>query len=71
MKMCRWMLGLTRKDRARNEEVRGRLGTRELSGRCRQAKLRRYRHVKSREEDKVRRKTMQVALPGKQDGKIA
>ena len=59
------MLGLTRKDRVRNEEVRRRLGTRELSGRCRQARLKWYGYEKRREEDNVCRKTMEMALPGK------
>ena len=65
MKMSRWMLGLTRKDRIRNEEVRRRLGTGELSGQCRQAILRWYGHVKRGEEDNVCRRVMEMAVPGK------
>ena len=51
--MSRWMLGLSRNDRVRNEEIRKRLGTTEMGKWCRQARLRWYGHVKRREYDYV------------------
>ena len=64
MGMSRWMLGLSRKDRVRNEEIRKRLGTTEMGKWCRQARLRRYGHVKRREDDYVGRRAMEMRMPG-------
>ena len=56
------MLGLSRKDRVRNEEIRKRLGTTEMGKWCRQARLRWYGHVKRRED--VGRRAMEMRMPG-------
>ena len=62
--MSRWMLGLSRKDRVRNEEIRKRLGTTEMEKWCGQARLRWYGHVKRREDDYVGRRAMEMRMPG-------
>ena len=59
MRMSRWMLGLSRNDRVRNEKIRKRLGTTEMGKWCRQARLRWYGHVKRREDDYVGRRAME------------
>ena len=64
MRMSRWMLGLSRKDRVRNEEIRKQLGTTEMGKWCRQARLRWYGHVKHREDDYVGRRAMEMRMPG-------
>ena len=58
------MLGLSRKDRVRNEEIRKRLGTTEMGKWCRQERLRWYGHVKRREDDYVGRRAMEMRMPG-------
>ena len=58
------MLGLSRKDRVRNEEIRKQLGTTEMGKWCRQARLRWYGHVKRREDDYVGRRAMEMRMPG-------
>ena len=65
--MSRWMLGLSRKDRVRNEGIRKRLGTTEMGKWCRQARLRWYGHVKRREDDYVGRRAMGMRIPGQRE----
>ena len=58
------MLGLSRNDRVRDEEIRKRLGTTEMGKWCRQARLRWYSDVKRREDDYVGRRVMEMRMPG-------
>ena len=53
LKMVRWALGVTRKDKIRNEYVRGTAKILKLGDKLRNARLRWYGHVKRREEDYV------------------
>ena len=66
-KMVRWALGVTRKDKIRNEYVRG---TAKLVDKLRNARLRWYGHVKRREEDYVgkRMRKMVCQAEGKKEG---
>ena len=50
LKMVRWALGVTRKDKIRNEYVRGTAKIAKLGDKLRNARLRWYGHVKRREE---------------------
>ena len=49
LKMVRWALGVTRKDKIRNEYVRGNAKIAKLGDKLRNARLRWYGHVKRRE----------------------
>ena len=50
LKMLRWALGVTRKDKIRNEYVRGTAKIAKLGDKLRNARLRWYGHVKRRED---------------------
>ena len=65
LKMERWALGVTRKDKIRNKYVRGTAKIAKLGDKLRNARLRWYGHVKSREEDYVGKRMMEMAVPGR------
>ena len=65
LKMVRWALGVTRKDKIRNEYVRGTAKIAKLGEKLRNVRLRWYRHVKRREEDYVGKRMMEMAVPGR------
>ena len=64
LKMVRWALGVTRKDKVRNEYVRGTAKIAKLGDKLRNARLRWHRHVKKR-EDFVGKRMMEMAVPGR------
>ena len=51
LKMVRWALGVTRKDKIRNQYVRGTAKITKLGDKLQNARLRWYGHVKRKEED--------------------
>jgi len=51
--MLRWILGLTLKDRKRNDDIRRIIGVACITDKVREARLRSYGHIQRREEDKV------------------
>ena len=63
LKMVRWALGVTRKDKIRNEERNGE--NRKLWN----ARLRWYGHVKRRKEGFVGKRMMEMAVSAKVEGK--
>ena len=63
LKIVRWALGVTRKDKIRNEYVRGTAKIAKLGDKLRNPRLRWYKHVKRR-EDYVGKKIMEMAVPG-------
>ena len=65
LKMVRWTLGVTRKDKIRNEYLRGTAKIAKLGDKLRDARLRCYGHVKKREEDYVGKRMMEMAVPGR------
>ena len=65
LKMVRWALGVTRKDKIRNEYVRGTAKIAKLGDKLRNARLRWHGHVKRRGEDYVGKRTMEMAVPGR------
>ena len=64
-KMLRWEIGLTRREKIRNEVVRGKLGVREVSAKVKENHLRWYGHVRRRWESSVGRRVMEMNMPGK------
>ena len=61
----RWALGVTGKDKKRNEYVKGTAKIAKLEGRLWNARLRWYGHVKRREEGYVEKRMMEMAVPGR------
>ena len=63
--MVRWALGVTRKNRIRNEYVRGTAKIAKLGDNFQNARLRWCGHVKRREKDYVEKTMMEMAVLGK------
>ena len=51
MKMLRWEIGLTRREKIRNEVVQVKLGVREISAKVKESRLQWYGLVRRREEE--------------------
>ena len=64
LKMVKWALGETTKDKIRNESVRETAKIAKLGDKLRNARLRWYGHLKSREEGYVGKRMMEMAVPG-------
>ena len=64
-KMVRWALSVTRKDNIKNEYVRGTAKIAKLGDKLRGTSLRRYGHVKRKEEGYVGKRMIDLAIPGK------
>ena len=65
MKMLRFAMGVTRKDKIRNEYIRGTVKVERLGMKMREGRLRWYGHVMRRDQEYVGRKMMEMELPGK------
>ena len=65
MKMLRFVIGVTRKDKIRNEYIRGTVKVERLKMRMREGRLRWYGHVMKRDKEYVRRKMIEMELSGK------
>ena len=65
MKMLRFAMGVTRKDKIGNEYIRSTVKIEWLGMKMREGKLRWYGHVMRRDQEYVGRKMMEVELPGK------
>ena len=65
LKMVRLALGVTRKDKIRNEYVRGTAKIAKLGDKLWNARLRWYGHVKRRKKNYVGKRMMEMAVPGK------
>ena len=63
LKIVRWALGVTRKDKIRNEYMRGTAKIAKLGDKLRNARLRWYGPVQKR-EDYVGKRMMEMAVPG-------
>ena len=64
MKMLRWMSGVTRIDRVRNDYIRGTVKVTEASKKVQEARLRWYGHLMRREEQHVAREVMDMEVDG-------
>ena len=67
MRMLRWMCGVTRKDKIRNEHIRGTTKVVQASRKITERRLKWYGHVMRMEEDHVVRRVMTKAIPGKRN----
>ena len=65
MKMLRFTMGVTRKDKIRNEYIRSTVKVEWLGMKMREGRLRWYGHVMRRDKEYVGRKMMEMELPGK------
>ena len=65
MKMLRFAMGVTRKDKIKNEYIRDTVKVERLGIKMREGRLRWYGHVMRRDQEYVGRKMMEMELPGK------
>ena len=65
LKMVRWALGITSKDKTNNEFVRGTAKVAKLGDKLRGTRLRWYGHVRRREEGYVGKRMVKMTIPGK------
>jgi len=64
MRMLRWILGLTLRDRKRNDDIRHILGVACITDKVREARLRWYGHVQRREEDDCVKRILKANVGG-------
>ena len=64
MNMLRFAMRVTRKDKIKNEYIRGTVKVKRLGMKMREGRLRWYRYIMSREQDYLGRKIMEMELPG-------
>ena len=65
LKMVRWALGVTLKDRVRNKYILGTAKIRRIGEKMRGERLGWFGHVKRREESYLGRRVMEFEIPGK------
>ena len=65
MKMLRFAMGVTRKDKIRNEHTRSTVKVERLEIKMREGRLRWYGNVMRRDQEYVEKKMMEMELPGK------
>ena len=65
MRMLRWMSGVTREDKIRNEYIRGSTKVIELSKKIQEGRLRWYGHLLRRDDDHVGRHIMEMEVQGR------
>jgi hypothetical protein len=64
MRMLRWILGVSLKDRKTNEDIRQAVGVACITDKIREARLRWYGHVQRREDDSCIKKIMKAEVYG-------
>ena len=65
MKMLRFAMEVTRKDKIRNKYIRGTVKVERLGMKMREGSLRWYGHVMRRDKEYLGRKMIEMELPGK------
>ena len=65
MKMLRFAMGVTRKDKIRNEYIRSTVKVERLGMKMKEGRLRWYGHVMRRDKEYEERKMMEMELPPK------
>ena len=69
VKMLRFAMGVTRKDKIRNEYIKGTVKVEQLGMKIRKGRLRWYGHIMSRDKEYVGRRMMEMELPEKREAK--
>ena len=69
MKMLRFAMGVTKKDKIKNEYIRGTVKVKRLGIKMREGRLRWYGHVMRRDQEYVGRRMMEMKLLGKRRGR--
>jgi len=64
MRMLRWILGLTLRDKKRNDDIRRILGVACITDKVREARLRCFGHVQCREEEDCVRRILEADVRG-------
>ena len=64
MRMLRWMCGVTRRDKIRNEHIRGTTGVVQASKKITEKRLKWYGHVRRMKEEHIVRRMLDVEIPG-------
>jgi hypothetical protein len=65
IRILRWMSGVTRENRIRNEYLRGRIGVALIVDKMRENRLRWFGHMMRREETKAVKVVMKIIVEGK------
>ncbi|XP_050519065.1 uncharacterized protein LOC126893156 [Diabrotica virgifera virgifera] len=65
MRMLRWMSGVTKKDKIRNEYIRESLGVAPIDAKMREHRLRWFGHVQRRDDNHPIRRIAEVQIPGR------
>ena len=65
LRMLRFVMGMTRLDRIRNEHIRGTAHVESLGMKLREMRLRWYGHILRRDAEHVGRRMLRMELPGK------
>ena len=65
MKMLRFAMGVTRKDKIRNEYIKGTIKVERLGIKMREGRLKWYEQVMRTDQEYLRRRMMEMGLPGK------
>ena len=69
MKMLRWSLGITRKDRIRNEEIRRIVKVGDITGKIQESRLRWLGHVVRRDDEYVGKRIRRMQVGRKKRGR--
>ena len=64
MRMLRWMSGVTKLDRIRNERIRGTTKVGEIAKKVQESRLKWYGHILRREDNYVGKRVMAMEVPG-------
>ena len=65
VRMLRWMCGVTRRDKIRNEHIRGTTRVVQASKKITEKRLKWYGHVRRMKEEHIVRRMLDVDIPGK------
>ena len=65
MRMLRWMCGVTKLDKIRNERIRGTTKVGEITKKVQERRLKWYGHVMRREEHYIGRRAMVMKVQGR------